>query len=441
MNSRCRLDMARIGILCAWLALPAIACAQTMRLHFINVGQGAATLVEFPCAAVLIDTGGETNDQFKSTDELTKYLKSFFESRSDLHNTLASLILTHPHIDHTRGVKTVLAKFRVQNGVTDGLTTGSGRAGQNLLRKAATESIQSDDENEHMGYFEVTRDVLPARTGLTNNVIDPVRCEQQKIDPQITALWGGTKKAPANWKAAEFNNANNHSLAIRVDFGKSSFLVAGDLEDAGITDLLAKYKGTKKLQVDVYQVGHHGAKNATTDAYLKTLQPKMAVIQMGTPDRQLMWTAWAYGHPRKVAVDLLQEYVSGTRAKKSVQVATAAKVFAPESMAKGIYATGWDGALVLEADTNGNWSVVDGGKLKPVAPADDPVTPTAGLINVNKATAEELGALTGIGPGRAAKIVAYRKAHGPFATVDDLLNVPGIGNQLLDGIRDQVSVR
>ncbi len=48
-----------------------------MRVHLIDVGQGAATLIEFSCAAVLIDTGGEKNDEFDSTEHLIAYLDRF----------------------------------------------------------------------------------------------------------------------------------------------------------------------------------------------------------------------------------------------------------------------------------------------------------------------------------------------------------------------------
>ncbi|MBI3715458.1 MAG: hypothetical protein HY255_05645, partial [Betaproteobacteria bacterium] len=90
MHRRSRRYVAGIFFLCAWLALPAVSFAQKMQLHFINVGQGAATLVEFPCAAVLIDTGGETNDQFKSTDELTKYLRNPFTRSREVTQILTS---------------------------------------------------------------------------------------------------------------------------------------------------------------------------------------------------------------------------------------------------------------------------------------------------------------------------------------------------------------
>jgi competence protein ComEA len=64
----------------------------------------------------------------------------------------------------------------------------------------------------------------------------------------------------------------------------------------------------------------------------------------------------------------------------------------------------------------------------------------AALINLNTATAEELETLPGIGPVLAASIVEHREQHGPFATVDDLLDVSGIGEQRLADLRDLVTV-
>ncbi len=65
---------------------------------------------------------------------------------------------------------------------------------------------------------------------------------------------------------------------------------------------------------------------------------------------------------------------------------------------------------------------------------------SSGLIDVNTATASQLTALNGIGENKAAAIVEYRRQHGDFGSVDELLNVPGIGEKILEGLRDQVTV-
>ena len=62
-------------------------------------------------------------------------------------------------------------------------------------------------------------------------------------------------------------------------------------------------------------------------------------------------------------------------------------------------------------------------------------TSLEGVVNVNLATAEELALLPGVGPARAEAIIAYRKQHGPFKRVADLVEVSGIGEKALTRIR------
>lgn len=61
-------------------------------------------------------------------------------------------------------------------------------------------------------------------------------------------------------------------------------------------------------------------------------------------------------------------------------------------------------------------------------------------VNLNTATVEQLEALNGVGPAKAQAIVDYRKKNGNFKTVDDLNNVPGIGDKTLAKLKPEITV-
>ena len=69
-------------------------------------------------------------------------------------------------------------------------------------------------------------------------------------------------------------------------------------------------------------------------------------------------------------------------------------------------------------------------------------SPLAGeeLVNINTASLEELDTLPGIGPTTAQKIIDYREENGPFATIEDIVNVSGIGAATYEDIKDLITV-
>jgi competence protein ComEA len=67
-------------------------------------------------------------------------------------------------------------------------------------------------------------------------------------------------------------------------------------------------------------------------------------------------------------------------------------------------------------------------------------TATVAPVNINTATADELDALDGVGPSTAKKIIDYRTANGPFKTIDDIKNVPGIGDAKFAAMKTSITV-
>lgn len=63
-----------------------------------------------------------------------------------------------------------------------------------------------------------------------------------------------------------------------------------------------------------------------------------------------------------------------------------------------------------------------------------------GLININTATESELSGINGIGPSKAAAVVAYRQENGSFTSIEEIMKVSGIGEGTYEKIKDKISV-
>ena len=94
-------------------------------------------------------------------------------------------------------------------------------------------------------------------------------------------------------------------------------------------------------------------------------------------------------------------------------------------------------AAVLYLTFGANRTEQEGYTVQTERPAREEVAPVRVLVNINTATAEELETITGIGPVLA--ILDYRAEHGDFQTLDELLEVRGIGSAKLDAMRDEIT--
>lgn len=184
------------------LLFSVLSASGQMKIHLINVGQGCATLVEFPCAAILIDVGGENDSLFNGTDSLKVYLDDFFATRTDLQHTLHCVYLTHPHTDHanTHAVSMMLdTPYRIKNVVTDGLERGSGRFGQIKLHRAVQAAEENETDDDDISFEAVVTSEI-GNSGFSNAVIDPVDC--QGTNPVIKILWGTSATHPSGWSVS-----------------------------------------------------------------------------------------------------------------------------------------------------------------------------------------------------------------------------------------------
>lgn len=229
-----------------------------MKMHVIDIGQGESILLEFRNHAVLVDTGSEdTDDPDRYRTLLTEYLDAFFQRRTDLNRTLYGVVISHPHIDHSRNLLHVLQIYNVPTYIEGG-SPGRGSEMKRIIRDAKT--------------------FMRAANGKQRIVLTNRKLKDPKLLAWTKGILDGSEAELRFLSGRRYcGNENNDSLVMRVQFGQKSFLLVGDWETedkppgncGGLIRYITKrYKNTGELDVDVYKVGHHGSYNGTNDTIL-----------------------------------------------------------------------------------------------------------------------------------------------------------------------------
>jgi len=333
-------------------------------MHVINIGQGESILLEFKDRAVLVDTGSEdTEDEDRYAEFLTKYLDTFFQRRSDLHRTLYGVVISHPHIDHSRNLLMVLQNYNVPTYIEGG-SRGKGNAMKGILRDAKAFMRPANGKQ---------------RIVLTNRKLK---------DPKLLAWTKGIEdgsQAEVRFLSGRryCSNENNDSLVMRIQFGQKSFLLVGDWETedeppnncGGLIRYITKrYKNTGEIDVDVYKAGHHGSYNGTNNEILGLMTPDYAVISAGKFEDQGpgQFHAFQFAHPRghtgDIERDALLKIIAATnKTRPSAQVYYLDKVKKKINgvmktvtertnftLTKAVYCTCWDDHIIFTVNSAGN---------------------------------------------------------------------------------------
>ena len=218
-----------------------------MEVHFMDVGQGDATLVTCGGHAMLIDAGDDT----KGT-AIQNYLKKQKITKLDY------LILTHPDADHIGGAPVVITKFKVGNVFVSNFEKDN---------KTYQKLIQSLDDKQ-------------------------VKALTPKVNSQYTL---GTASITILGPGKSYDNPNDASIALLLKNGTRSFLFTGDAGEDAEKDIL---KTGIDISADVYKVGHHGSKYSTSKDFFKAVAPFYAVISCGEGN--------SYGHPHAETLNTLR---------------------------------------------------------------------------------------------------------------------------------------
>jgi competence protein ComEC len=254
--------------------VPAIAAGH-LTVHFYDVGQGLAALVDLPGGEhLLVDTGDRPRRPGcgESCEVADRHLIA--KLREDLRGAPIDLVwITHPHSDHIGGVEAVFEAIPVRAYVDNG--RDSRREEVAAARRAAR------DHGASMG------------------VVGPGHVALPMAPPPGVTL---TPVVPERWPSSCRRDANECSIALRIDFRASSVLFTGD----------AEHDEEARLDpggaVTLLQVGHHGSETSTGPAFLGKVKPRYAVVSAGVPDEGLNR---AYCHPRAAIVRRLTRVLGG----------------------------------------------------------------------------------------------------------------------------------
>ena len=210
----------------------------SFEVHFIDVGQADAALVVCDGHYMLID-GGNAED--------SDLVYSYLERHGAKH--LDYMVASHAHEDHIGGLSGALNYAAVGVALSP-VTEYSSKVFQNMVKYLGDQ-------------------------GKSLTVPEP----GDKFDL-------GSAKVEILGPVKEYDDTNDTSIVLRIDYGSTSFLFTGDMEAGAERDLI---DAGANLKATVLKAGHHGSDTSTSYQFLREVMPKYTVVSVGEGN--------SYGHP------------------------------------------------------------------------------------------------------------------------------------------------
>ncbi|MBQ8686027.1 MAG: MBL fold metallo-hydrolase [Clostridia bacterium] len=246
-----------------------------LRIHFIDVGQGDATLIELPDGKLALIDGG--NGTSASNTALLRHLNALDA------DTVDYLFLTHADEDHYGGLTAVLEH-------------------KNVLRAFLPETPKTPTASYERFYAKLLQEGCPYFTACPPNAEHPemkLSVSEGAYPYALTVVYPYIQNAEDGDTAKTDDNAS--SVVIWLDYMGTSALFTGDAPKSveerlmrdGALGLHARY-GVELTSTEILKVAHHGSNDSTGAAFLEFLHLQTAVVSCGEDND--------YGHPSEEAL-------------------------------------------------------------------------------------------------------------------------------------------
>lgn len=215
-----------------------------LEIQYLDVGQADAILIENSGEFLLIDAGNNEDGKL-----IVQYCQEMGITK------LKYLVGTHPHEDHIGGMDDVIEAFEIGTiYIPDVITT-----------------------------TKTFTDVLDAIEAKNMTYTVPKIGEKFSVgDANIRVIYTGT----------DSKDLNDASIVLKLTFGTNTFLFTGDA-----TEDVEEVILDEDIQADVLKVAHHGSSYSTSDKFLETVNPKYAILSVGSGN--------SYGHPHDEVLNKL----------------------------------------------------------------------------------------------------------------------------------------
>lgn len=229
-----------------------VNAAYSLKVSYVDVGQGNASLIQYRGKNVLVDTGDE-----KNYSKLKAYLKKL------KIKTIDNMILTHYDSDHMGASDLLIEDYKV--------------------KKVSVSAYENENKD--------TYQVRELKSAIAKYKVKKVKVKAgQKVTikkgVQMKVL-GPVEKAP---------DSNENSIVLRLVHGKKSFLFTGDIDSKVESKIYKKYN----VKSSVLLVAHHGSSYSSGMLFLKKVSPEYAVISVGKDN--------SYGHPTGIVLNRLKSF-------------------------------------------------------------------------------------------------------------------------------------